>query len=568
MKGLEIATIKSWIQDTLQIEHDFVLEYPVDMSHGDLATNVALIQSKQIGKNPKEVASDFVKKLEVNQLEGIVGIEIAGPGFINFRLSPQVFADHVFSVNAGESGIIKNENLTPKNVIIEYTDPNPFKEFHIGHLMSNSIGEALSRIIEAEGAHVVRVSYGGDVGLHVAKAIFGVLSQKDEIEKIKTSDTKQQLKFWAGAYVYGSAQYEENEEAKKEIDTLNRTIFDKSDTAVQDLYEWGRRVSIEHFQNMFARLGTEFSRNYWESEVVSEGLKTVEEGLEKGVFEKSEGAVIFQGEKYSLHTRVFVNSKGVPTYEAKELGLGVKKIEDFHFDQSIVITGNEQNDYFKVLLCAMNMLRPEVSGKTTHIGHGMLRFAEGKMSSRKGNVITAENLIDEVKNLVLQKMADRDMTLEVKNIVAEQVAVGAVKYSILKQSPGKDIIFDFEKSLSFEGDSGPYLQYATVRAQSVLKKVPEVSVTKTVPEEWQTTDLERLLFQFGNVIARAGADYSPQHVATYLVRLASEFNSFYASHKIIDDTPESPYKITLTHTFAQVMKTGLNLLGIAVPDQM
>ena len=183
-------------------------------------------------------------------------------------------------------------------------------------------------------------------------------------------------------YVIGNKSYEEDEQAKKEIDELNKIIFDKSDGEVNKLYEQGREVSIKYFQEAFIRLGTNFDRLFWESEMVNEGLKVVEEGLSKNILEKSDGAVIFKGEKYGLHTRVFVNSKGIPTYEAKELGLGVEKIKIFDFDKSIVITGNEQNEYFKVLLKAMDLLRPEVANKTIHIGHGMLRFASGKMSSK------------------------------------------------------------------------------------------------------------------------------------------------------------------------------------------
>lgn len=562
--------IKKWIKETLKSESDFVLEYPAQMTHGDFSTNIAMVCAREKKMNPIKLAEEYVDILNNNKLDEVLKIEVAGPGFINLFLKPNFFSNVIEnSVKSGEN-FGKNNKLEGQKILVEYTDPNPFKEFHIGHLMSNAIGEAISRIISAEGADVKRLSYGGDVGLHVAKAMFGVLAKKDEIINIKNKSSQEQLSFWASAYVYGSIQYIEDENAKVEIDNLNRTIFDKSDSEINELYEWGRSVSIEHFQVIFKRLGTKFDRNFWESEVVKDALKSVEIGLEKKILEHSDGAVVFKGEEYGLHTRVFVNSKGIPTYEAKELGLGIKKFEMYSFDKSIVITGNEQNDYFNVVLKAMELLKPEVSNKTVHIGHGMLRFADGKMSSRIGNVITGVNLLADIKNLVLEKMKDREMEESKKDEIAEQVSVGALKYSILKQTAGKDIVFDMEKSVSFEGDSGPYLQYATVRANSILKKaIGVIIVNFEMPEGWQTTDLERMISRFENVVSNSGEDYAPHYIVTYLVQLAGEFNSFYAKHKIIDESDTiSPYKLAMTQSFVNVMTSGLNLLGISVPEEM
>lgn len=562
--------IKNWIKETLNIEEEFSLEYPSQMSHGDYFTNVAMILAKKNIINPIELAKEFTQKLNDNKIDEILKIEVAGPGFINFSLVSEVFSNIVSESIKLEENVGQNRKLSNQKFLVEYTDPNPFKEFHIGHLMSNAIGEAISRIIATEGAEVKRLSYGGDVGLHVAKAMFAVLQKKDEIENIKTKDKKEQLEFWGSSYVLGSKEYTENEESKKEIDNLNKVIFDKSDKEINELYSWGRSVSIDFFQEIFARLGTKFDKNFWESEVVEDALKSVKIGLEKKILEQSDGAVVFKGEEYGLHTRVFVNSKGVPTYEAKELGLGIKKYEMYSFDKSVVITGNEQNDYFKVVLKATELIKPEVSGKTVHIGHGMLRFASGKMSSRTGNIITAVSLMSDIKDMVLGKMKEREMDESKKDLIAEQVMMGALKYSILKQTPGKDIIFDFEKSVSFEGDSGPYLQYATVRANSILKKSDDiVSLSSKIPDNWTTTNLERMIERFENVVSRAGDEYAPHYIVTYLVQLASEFNSFYAQNKIIDSEDKtSPYKLAITQSFVNVMKAGLNLLAIPVPEEM
>jgi len=577
--------IKDWIKGTLKIDEDFVLVHPKDIKNGDYSF---------FNRSPK-TENDLVKVLNKNKIPEIDRVEIVGK-FINFYLSKDFFAGSVKEINKQKENFGKNNLLEyqpasakgfgePRKIIIEYTDPNPFKEFHIGHLMSNSIGEAISRIIEVNGSDIKRLSYGGDVGLHVAKSLFAVLNQKEKINEIKNADEKEQIKFWSQCYVFGNNQYEDNENTKKEIDDLNKIIFDKSDLEINKLYEWGRKLSIKHFQEMFKRLDSNFDKNIWESEVVEDALKAVSLGLQKNILEKSEGAIVFRGENYGMHTRVFVNSKGVPTYEAKELGLGIKKFEDFSFDKSIVITGNEQNDYFKVILKATELIKPEVSGRTVHIGHGMLRFASGKMSSRLGNIITAEDLINQVKEKILEKIKEREFDEKEKKEVAEIVAIGAIKYSILRQAIGGDIVFDFDKSISFEGDSGPYLQYTCVRANSVLEKAREVSrfnldMSKTVFDtlkNWETTELEKYLYRFPEVVERAGAEYTPHYLVTYLTELASIFNSYYANNRIIDLNPalseqiesnESLYKIALTKATAHIIKYGLELLGIKVPKRM
>lgn len=568
--------IKNWTKETLKLEKEITILHPKDLKNGDYAFF-------SLSQNPE----DDVKKLEENKIKEIAKIELAGK-FINFYLSKSFFAESVKMLNTECLTFGGNDLYKNQKIIIEYTDPNPFKEFHIGHLMSNSIGEAISRIVKVGGAGLKRLSYGGDVGLHVAKAMFGVLQQKEKIPQIKEAGKKEQLKFWAKCYVIGNNRYEDDETAKKAIDDLNKIIFDKSDSEINELYDWGREVSIKHFQEMFKMLDTNFDKNIWESEVVEDALKAVDLGLEKNILERSEGAIIFRGENYGLHTRVFVNSKGVPTYEAKELGLGIKKYEDFSFDKSIVITGNEQDEYFKVVLKATELIKPEVSGKTMHMGHGMLRLPSGKMSSRKGNVITAEDLITQVKEKVLEKIVDRDFdekdpstsSGQVKQEIAEMVAIGAIKYSILRQAIGGDIIFDFEKSISFEGDSGPYLQYTAVRANSVLKKSKfKISNFKSIfkffnseierPQDFEITELEKYLYRFPEIVERAGAEYAPHYIVTYLTELASIFNSFYAHEKIINkDDSASPYKIALTQATFHILTSGLHLLGIKAPERM
>jgi len=540
------------------------LDIPAHVKMGDYSSSVAMVCAKELNKKPIELAEEIKSKLVSNNTLGLLKIEVVNPGFINFFFDKNYFGDVVKEVILEKEGYGKSDSLGAKKIMVEFTDPNPFKEFHIGHLMSNTIGESISRIIIARGAEVKRACYQGDVGLHVAKAIWDLL--KKEIYIVR--DVRQS----ASAYVAGSELYESSSIIKGEVDEVNKKIYSRTDEIINKLYDQGKKVSLDYFETIYKKLGTKFDYYFFESEVGVFGQETVEKNL-PNIFEGSEGAVVFKGEKYdpTLHTRVFINKDGLPTYEAKELGLAKIKYDRYPYDESVVITGNEINEYFRVLLKAMSLIFPDLAKKTKHLSHGMLRLPTGKMSSRTGKVITAESLILEVQEKILEKMKDREISDDKKKEISEIIAIGALKYSILKQTTGKDIIFDFDKSLSFEGDSGPYLQYATVRANSILKKVENIKlkVESEIPENWTTTNLERLLERFPSVVERAGTEYAPSHVATYLIELAGEFNSFYASHKIIDETdPTSPYRLALTQAFVHVMTSGLNLLGIKVPSQM
>ncbi|OHA18765.1 MAG: arginine--tRNA ligase [Candidatus Taylorbacteria bacterium RIFCSPHIGHO2_01_FULL_46_22b] len=549
----------------------FSVERTEDFEHGDYATNVALVVAKQVKKAPVVFAKELVAELQRNLPEGIEKIEVAGAGFINFFLSRKYLSDAVSEIISAKGNFGKNKNLAGKKVMVEYTDPNPFKEFHIGHLMSNTIGESIARLFEAQGAEVKRACYQGDVGLHVAKAIWGMQSvpirEGTPLEKL---DLTGKARYLGHAYALGAAAYEDGH--KEDINGLNKKIYDRSDSEVNKLYDWGRKVSLEYFETQYKKLGTKFDFYFFESEMAEAGVSIVKKFLEKGIFETSEGAIVFHGEKYNpkLHTRVYITSQGIPTYEAKELGLHLAKEKKYPSDISVVITANEQDAVFTVGLEAFKQIDPKLAEKVKHLSHGMLRLPSGKMSSRSGDVITADALVSQVHTLVEEKIKDRDYDSVLKKTIGELVSIGAIKYSILRQAIGGDIVFDFDKSISFEGDSGPYLQYASTRAQSALSKAENEGVSadvQTVPTS--VFALERTLVHFSEIVERAGKEYAPHHLVTYLIELAGTFNNFYANEKIVDKSDSaSAYKIALTKAFRMVMETGLSILGVQIPEKM
>lgn len=550
---------------------DITLERPADFANGDFATNIALVLAKSAKTNPRELAEKIFRELSKEKIEYVEKIDIAGPGFINFYLSKDFFVRELETILKRKSLYGSSNEWRGRKVLVEYTDPNPFKEFHIGHLMSNAIGESIARLIASQGAKIRRMCYQGDVGLHVAKAMWAITKKADNFPS-RYSPLKDRIAFIGACYVEGSTAYEENPEAKKEIEALNKKIFEGKDRRLMKMYKLGRRWSLKHFEEIYKKLGTKFDYYYLESEVVHDGVALVNEHLEKGIFEKSEGAIVFKGEKYDpkLHTRVFINSQGIPTYETKELGLNTKKWKKVRPDTSIIITANEQADYFRVLLKALEIIEPEAAKVTEHISHGMLRFAAGKMSSRKGNVITGESLIFDVEELVREKLKERDIDEKQKAKIAEIVAVSAIKYSILKQVTSSDIIYDFEKSISFEGDSGPYLLYTAVRAASVLEKAKKEKIKPSlvVPDMYVSV-MTRHLVKFPEVVSRSARERAPHLLATYLIELSSMFNAWYAQVVIVNkQDPESPLRVALTQAVRIVLENGLTVLGIKIPEKM
>lgn len=414
----------------------------------DYSSNVALKLAKEVHKSPMEIAEKISSKLGDSF--------VSNPGFINFKLSDEFLGERISGL--AENFEVSSDEFVGKTVICEFSDPNPFKVLHVGHLYTSVVGDAISRLFEYAGAKVVRANFGGDVGLHVAKTMY-ILKQKNPAD-LTIEDI-------ARCYVEGTAVYEDDEGAKAEITELNKEIYKINadnihGTELADLYWKGRELSYEYFKDFYARIGVEFDKFYPESTVVGLGLEIVLKELANGVYEKSGDAVIFDGEKYGLHTRVFVNSEGVPTYEAKDVGLIFKKDEDYHFDKSVVITGNEQLEYMKVVLKSVEQYAPELVSRTSHLTHGLVKLPGNvKMSSRKGNFLKAVDVLEMVADELKEQYNSED----------SKVSLAATKYAFLKYKMGGDIIFDPKESVKMTGCSGPYLLYSAVRAAKILASV-------------------------------------------------------------------------------------------------
>src|SRR5258708_898310 len=380
---------------------DTVLYISENPKFGDYSSNLALQQPNQEGKkpkhSPKEIASQILDHF--GHPLYLERIEIAGPGFLNFYIK--------------DLNLLKvlDEKLSPqksdKKVLVEFADPNTHKAFHIGHLRTLAIGESLSRFLEFKGVEVFRVNYGSDIGLTVAKSLWGVKKLGKEYEKAKTGSLKEKAEFLGQAYTDGHKAYVSDEGVKKEIDELTNKIYAR-DPEVMGLWEETKQWSLSYFETLYSMAGVEFDVRVNESEVDQPGKKIVLENIGK-VFVEDQGAVIFQGEKYGLHTRVFITSTGNPTYEAKEVGLITKYQELFPADQYIILSDVQQGSFFEVVNKAIELIYPHLEGKKKHFSYGFVTLTTGKMSSREGNVITAEALIDQVKQAIFETHGKADL---------------------------------------------------------------------------------------------------------------------------------------------------------------
>ena len=572
----ELIKVFSKLNISLKAE-DFNLEHPTDLSHGDYSTSVALqIKSQRSNikdlENPRQLAEEIVKTWQEMGLPDFVEkVEVAGAGFINIWANFESLGNELSKVLIKKDEYGKGESMVGKKIMVEFAHPNTHKELHIGHMRTLITGEALSRIFAAAGAEVFRANYQGDIGPHVAKSIWGTLKMlKDRGLKISEAEgwnLAEKAHLLGEGYVLGVKEYENS---KEEIDELNKKIYDK-EPSIKEIYETTRRWSLNYYDSFYTRFSTKFDSLFFESETASAGKKLVEDnvaGLPAGrqVFEESEGAVIFDGEKYGLHKRVFITSDGNPTYEAKEMGLAYAQEEAFPFDLNVHVVANEQSGYFQVAIKALETLDSKFVGREFHLPMGMVNLVGKKMSSRTGEIMRVDELLEEVKNLLRPLIQSEGLSKEEMEKIAEVGTIAAVKYSVLKVDSKKNVVFDPEKSVSLQGDSGPYLEYTYARTQSVLAKSKIKSQKSKLEVDGKSFSTEeqlllRTLYKFPEVVGEAAKTYFPNLICNFLFDLAQKFNLFYDKERILGSENES-FRLKLTAAVGQVLKNGLTLLGI------
>lgn len=543
-------------KELFDVQVEVVLTRP-DEQFGDYATNVALQIAKQVGKNPREVAEAIAVKSRENLVKTVKSIEVAGPGFLNITLTDeQLISGLEYDLQTINPG---------KRVLLEYSCPNAFKELHTGHLYQTFVGDAMGRILEATGAQVFRANFGGDVGLHVAKCLYGIVQQLggENPEKLDEVSAEGRAQWISQMYVIGAKAYEEDEPAKEKITSINTQIYtfhakNDHESPLAQIYWTCREWSYDYFKGFYERIQVlPFDKYYPESSTSEPGLALVKQHT-GSVFTESDGAIVLDEKKSGLHTRVFITSKGLPTYETKDLGVIHTEAADFEYDDRVIITGNDQTEYMKVVFAALKEIDAELAAKQHHFVNGTVRFGSGqKMSSRLGNVTRAIEVIDEIDEVVSDENPGTDHY---------SIALAAIKYSFLKHRLGGDIAFDIHESVSLEGNSGPYLQYAHARARSILAKAQADDADLSNLEQGERS-LVRKLNEYQDMVSKAAHDFMPHYICTYLYELAQTFNRFYENNRVIGDSREAE-RLQLVKQYADVLKDGLSLLGIHAPDRM
>ena len=557
-KLVERAAKKMGITDTVEVTA------PIQKQFGDFVTNIALKSAKVLKKKPADIAQELVKNIPQNDL--ITETKIIGPGFINFWINSGInfevakkIAENVFDIPPFHFG-------SEKKVMVEFAHPNTLKLLHIGHMRNLSTGEAVVRLLEATGNKVVRSNYQGDVGLHIAKTIWKIRQVVKEIgdDKIDALSLRDKIALLGKAYAEAETAYGSDENAKKEIHDINRKVYEE-DPDIMPLWEKTRKWSLQYFEEIYKRVYSHHDRLYFESEFHKRGTILCHELLKKGVLEKSQGAIVFNGKKYGIDTRVFINSLGLPTYEGKELALAEMEFSEFgNLDKNIHVVTPEQTSFFQVTFKVEELIDPsKYKNKQYHLAYNWVKLKKGKMSSRLGNVIEGSWLIDEAKKSLKEKFKLDEET-------AETLAVASIKYSFLKVSPQIEIFFDFDESISLEGNSAPYLIYTYVRTQSVLQKNTENKATEEIkdPNEDEKM-LLRKISQYAPTVYETTVRLSPNILATYLFELAQDFNLFYQKNPILKAEGEKrTTRLVLTKSVGNIIRHGLNLLGIKTVEKM
>ncbi len=588
INGSAQSEIQEKIALALNIEgKDVQVSQTQDMKYGDYTSPIALKLSKELKKNPLEIAGEIVSEIEGDEM--FEKVQAVAPGFLNFYLSKKYLLEKIVKIDEN-FGVLDEEK--GKKILVEYGQPNTHKAVTVGHVKSAITGMSIARLYENLGYDVVHVNYFGDLGPYVAKSLYTLLGKVKEIKELSDIDEKSvdmaieivegikkeggypKLKEYFGElYVEASKVYESDEDITGIIKDINMKLFDKEHEHINRIYEYTRDICIEYLNDFFKTLGVKYDRQYPESEVAQPGKEIVLANLNK-VFVEDQGATIFKGQDYKMSNWVFLTSQGNPTYSGKELGLIQLKFKEYpDAEFALVLTSVEQNEYFRGVIKAWELINPGMVGKYRHIGFGWLLLGNKKTSSRTGTV-SYEDMLAEAKEIAKNKISEiKEYSIDEIDGISEAIAKAGFKFNILSHEFHKDINYDPKTFLSLSGFSAPYIIYSYTRAISVLNKVGSFD-EKDLNSEAITSNEEialmRKLQEYPEMARVAAKNLTPQLLCEYLFELANTFNSFYTTNRIIDaDSPEvTKARAVLVSKTALVIKKGLYLLGIEPVEKM
>jgi len=569
-KDIKLAMVRGQLLKVLKDlsgEKEIHLEFPERQEHGDYTTNIAMIMAKKEDKNPREYAQELVKKLsQVASLMAFVSkIEMAGPGFINFFLQEEYIVKKIVEIDETYGTSIENEG---KEVIVEYSSPNIAKPFGVGHLRSTIIGDCIANLLEATGWKVYRDNHLGDWGTQFGKQIYAIKAWGNEEDLDKSTKP---IKDLVALYV----KFHEEAQKDPSLEEGARKWFKKleeGDSEAKRLWKKCIDWSFKEFSKLYQKLGVSFTENnglgYGESYFEDKMQPIIIELQEKGFLKESQGAKLLFFPKDKYPPLMILKKDGATLYATRDLATDKFRLEKYGKDILVINeVGGEQSLYWKQVFETEYLLGWYKKGQRIHIGHGMIRLKTGKMSTRKGTTILLEDILDEAVKRATTLA--KDGQIENLNKVSQQVGMGAIKWNDLKRDYKQDILFDWDEILNMQGNSGPYIQYTYARTQSILAKstLQGVTLQETEGLEAEELSVAKHLVKFPEIVSFAAINYSPNLLCNYLFELAQKFNTFYNKHKVIGSQKEE-YRLLLTKATGQVLKNGLNLLGIETPKRM
>ena len=553
-------------------------------------------------KKPEDTAQEIGEYLKQNCSNVVADFNVV-KGFLNLCIAPAAWVALLNTINAeakfGEKPVTENSPL----VMIEYSSPNTNKPLHLGHVRNNLLGWSLAQIMEANGNKVIKTNIVNDRGIHICKSMLAWLKWGNG-ETPETSGKKgdhligdyyvafdkhyrEEIAELKAQYIKeGMEEEAATEKAKAEAPLIKEAHemlvkWENNDPEVRALWQKMNNWVYAGFDETYKMMGVGFDKIYYESNTYLEGKKKVEEGLEKGLFfRKDDNSVWADLTNEGLDQKLLLRSDGTSVYMTQDIGTADLRFKDFPIDKMIYVVGNEQNYHFQVLSILLDRLGFKWGKDLVHFSYGMVELPNGKMKSREGTVVDADDLM-EAMITDARKTSDElgkfnDMTEEEKQEIARMVGLGALKYFILKVDARKNMLFNPEESIDFNGNTGPFIQYTYARIRSIMRKavaegiVIPAELGADAPLNEQETDLIQKLNDFGAAVAQAGIDYSPSGIANYCYELTKQFNQFYHDYSILnaDSEAEKTVRLVLAANVAKVIKNGMELLGIEVPERM
>lgn len=539
-----------------------ILEVPPNPSFGDYSLPCFLM-AKDLKKNPNEIAFNLTKLFSKDKY--IEKVECKG-AYVNFFINKSKFNSMILK----EILKLKEKygfNKTKKEkIVIEYPSPNTNKPLHLGHVRNMLIGQSVSNILKFNNQNVIQVNLNNDRGVHICKSMLAYKKYGNNKKPNKKNDH-----FVGDYYVLYSENAKQHPELELEIQDM-LLKWEKNNPEVLKLWKLMNSWAIKGFNETYKLFNIKFDKIYNESDHYKRGKSIVLNAYRKKLFEKDENDNICVNlEKYNLPNKILLRKDGTSVYITQDIGLAKVKYDDFKMNKSVYVVGSEQNLHFKQLFKILDMLKFKNVKGLIHLSYGMIYLPEGKMKSREGTVVDADDLVEKIKNLALEEVKKRyKLSKDEAEKRAFEIGMAGLRYLILKYDAAKDFVFNPNETISFEGDTGPYIQYTYARASSILRKTKfDKKVDFSLLKESKENELIKILSNFPRVVNKASRDFKPNYIANYSYELAQKFNEFYHSCPVIHEDEElKNARCSLVLAFTHVIKTSLSLLGINVLEEM